>query len=168
MSSVNDTPVAAAEAYTTAVDTALDVTAADGVLANDSDVEGDTLIAVVVGSGPAHGTVTMNDDGSFSYLPATGYNGPDSFTYRVRDDHGAMSKPATASLRVDIPTVTTLTATPNPSRSSQAVSFTATVTGGGVGVTAGTVTFRDGTTILAADVPVDGQGRATFTTIDPR
>ena len=65
---------------------------------------------------------------------------------------------------MDVPTVTTLTATPNPSRSNQTVSFTATVTGGGVAVTAGTVTFRDGTTTLAADVPVDDQGRATFTT----
>ena len=43
------------------------------------------------------------------------------------------------------------------------MTFTATVTGGGNPVTVGTVTFRDGTTVLAT-IALDGSGQATFTT----
>jgi VCBS repeat-containing protein len=56
------------------------------VLANDSDVEGDALTPVVVaGSGPAHGTVMVNADGTITYTPELGYLGPDSFTYQASD-----------------------------------------------------------------------------------
>jgi hypothetical protein len=57
---------------------------ARGVLANDSDPDGDPLTAVLV-TGPAHGTLTLDADGSFNYTPAAGYSGPDSFTYRAGD-----------------------------------------------------------------------------------
>ena len=36
-------------------------------------------------SGPAHGTLTLNADGSFTYTPAANFNGTDSFTYRAND-----------------------------------------------------------------------------------
>ncbi|MES2098160.1 MAG: Ig-like domain-containing protein, partial [Pseudomonadota bacterium] len=80
---VNDAPVAVADSYTTAEDTTLNIAAA-GVLANDTDVEGSALSAVLV-SGPAHGTLTLNPNGSFSYTPAANYNGADSFTYKPND-----------------------------------------------------------------------------------
>src|SRR5207247_1017035 len=81
---VNDAPVAANDdSYTTAEDTQLTVSA-PGVLANDSDVDGDPLTAILVSS-PAHGTLNLNSDGSFSYVPAANYNGPDSFTYKAND-----------------------------------------------------------------------------------
>ncbi|WP_155264808.1 beta strand repeat-containing protein, partial [Sphingomonas segetis] len=79
----NDAPVAAANSYTTAEDTPL-VIAAPGVLANDTDAEADALSAVLV-NGPAHGTLTLNGDGSFTYTPQADYNGPDSFTYKPND-----------------------------------------------------------------------------------
>jgi hypothetical protein len=60
---VNDAPNAGADAYATNEDTALDVAAGPGVLGNDSDVDGDALSAVLV-SGPAHGTLTPNANGS--------------------------------------------------------------------------------------------------------
>ena len=44
-------------------DTPLSVNVASGVLANDTDVDGDTLTAVLV-TGPAHGSLTLNADGS--------------------------------------------------------------------------------------------------------
>ena len=47
-----------------------------GVLANDTDADGDTLTATKVGD-PAHGTVVLNANGSFIYTPAAGYFGPD-------------------------------------------------------------------------------------------
>ncbi len=60
--------------------------AAPGVLANDTDGENDALQAVP-GTFPttSGGTVTINADGSFSYLSAAGFVGADSFTYTVTD-----------------------------------------------------------------------------------
>lgn len=84
VSSVNDgPPVSLADSYSTNEDTALNV-AAPGVLANDTDVDGDVLTAELV-TEPAHGGLTMSANGSFSYIPASNYNGPDSFAYRAND-----------------------------------------------------------------------------------
>ncbi len=83
VAAVNDVPVATADSYTTNQNAPL-VVPAGGVLNNDTDGDGDVLTATLV-TGPAHGTMTLNADGSFSYTPTTGYNGPDSFTYRAAD-----------------------------------------------------------------------------------
>jgi VCBS repeat-containing protein len=83
VSAVNDAPTAADDAYSTAEDTARTVNA-PGVLANDSDPDGNPLSAVL-GSGPSHGTLTLDADGSFIYTPAANFNGSDSFTYRAND-----------------------------------------------------------------------------------
>ena len=47
---------------------------APGVLANDTDADGDALAALLV-SGPAHGSLTLNADGSFTYQPAQNFSG---------------------------------------------------------------------------------------------
>jgi hypothetical protein len=60
------------------------VAEAPGVLANDSDPDGDPLEAVLTGA-PSHGTLQLNADGSFSYVPNAGFTGIDSFTYQVSD-----------------------------------------------------------------------------------
>src|SRR5438128_810154 len=83
ITAVNDAPLAVNDSYTTAEDTTLNVAAA-GVLANDSDVDGDSLSALLV-SQPTHGSLTLNSNGTFSYAPAANYNGPDSFTYKAND-----------------------------------------------------------------------------------
>ena len=54
------------------------------MLANDTDVDGNPLTAALVAD-PAHGTLTLNADGSFTYTPTANYNGPDTFTYRATD-----------------------------------------------------------------------------------
>src|SRR5439155_1198461 len=95
---VNDALVAANDdSYTTPEDTQLTVSA-PGVLANDSDVDGDTLSAVLV-SGPTRGTLTPNGDGSLVYLPALNFNGTDSFTYKASDGQ-AQSGVATVTITV--------------------------------------------------------------------
>ena len=70
---VNDAPVAVNDSYTTDEDTPL-TRPAPGVLGNDTDVESATLTAVLV-TGPSHGTLTLNADGSFTYTPAANFNG---------------------------------------------------------------------------------------------
>jgi VCBS repeat-containing protein len=92
---VNDPPVAVPDSYTTAEDTRLVGTT---VLANDTDVEGNPLTAVLV-TQAAHGTVEMSTDGTFTYTPNANYNGPDSFTYHANDGT-ADSNVATVSISV--------------------------------------------------------------------
>lgn len=70
-------PVAVADSYN-ATNTAALLVAKPGVLANDTPAAG--LTAALV-TGPAHGTLALNADGSFSYQATTGYTGPDTFTY---------------------------------------------------------------------------------------
>jgi hypothetical protein len=82
---VNDPPNVEGEQYETQYETTLDVPA-PGVLANDYDpVEFDGVTASGPTSGPAHGTVVLRSDGSFTYTPDAGYSGFDSFSYLVSD-----------------------------------------------------------------------------------
>ena len=60
------------------------------VLSNDTDANGDPLRVQSV-TQPAHGTVTINPDGTVTYVPVAGYSGPDSFTYTITDGHGGTS-----------------------------------------------------------------------------
>src|SRR5947208_5477584 len=98
ITAVNDAPVAANDSYSTNEDTALTI-AAPGLLANDSDVDAGTTLTAALVAAPAHGTATVNANGSFTYTPAANYNGSDSFTYRASD--GALtSNVATATITV--------------------------------------------------------------------
>jgi hypothetical protein len=73
----NQAPTASADTYTGAENTALTVNA-PGLLGNDSDPDGNQLSAVL-GSEPSHGTIALNANGSFTYTPASNFNGTDSF-----------------------------------------------------------------------------------------
>ena len=55
-----------------------------GVLANDTDADGDVLTAQLV-STTTRGTLVFNPDGTFTYTPPSNYTGTDSFVYRVTD-----------------------------------------------------------------------------------
>ena len=80
----NLAPVADDDSYTIDEDTRLVIQTADGLLKNDTDA-GDDALSAVLESGPAHGTLTLNGDGSFSYEPDGDYNGEDTFTYKAED-----------------------------------------------------------------------------------
>ncbi len=57
------------------------------LLINDFDPDGDNLVVNTAPvTPPAHGSVLINSDGTFTYTPAAGFTGPDSFFYQVCDD----------------------------------------------------------------------------------
>jgi VCBS repeat-containing protein len=97
-SAVNHAPVANANSYSMNEDTTLTVATAAGVLANDTDSDGDTLNAVLV-NGPAHGSLSLGADGAFSYTPNANFFGSDSFSYKANDGI-ADSKAATVGITI--------------------------------------------------------------------
>ena len=86
----NVAPVSTADGgYLVDEDNTLTVAAAAGVLANDSDVHGGAITAVL-DSGPANAaSFALQSDGSFSYTPSANFNGADSFTYHAHDGTAA-------------------------------------------------------------------------------
>ena len=79
----NGAPVATADNYDLPQDGVLNV-ASPGVLGNDTDPDGNVLTAMLV-TGPAHGQLLLNVNGSFTYTPVAGFAGMDSFEYRASD-----------------------------------------------------------------------------------
>jgi VCBS repeat-containing protein len=81
----NEAPVAptGGVAYSTSENAVLNQ-AAPGVLENVTDIDGDPLTAILV-SDVSHGTLVLNADGSFTYTPAAGFTGSDSFTCKAND-----------------------------------------------------------------------------------
>lgn len=80
---VNQAPVGTPDSYSLMESDSLTVPA-PGVLANDTDPELDPLTAVLVDD-VAHGALALQADGSFTYVPAAGFSGADSFSYRAFD-----------------------------------------------------------------------------------
>jgi hypothetical protein len=93
----NFAPVANNDTATTRQDEPVTITP----LVNDTDADGTLVVgSIAVTDQPDHGSVTVNLDGSVVYQPATGYVGPDSFQYTVRDDANEASNPATVTVTV--------------------------------------------------------------------
>jgi len=79
----NTPPAAVDDAYSVDQNDVL-VVPAPGVLDNDSDADHHALTAVLVDE-PEHGSLTLNTDGSFTYIPDPGFYGADSFAYQAND-----------------------------------------------------------------------------------
>ena len=94
----NRTPVAVNDAYTTAKNAVLSIPS-PGVKANDSDPDGDAIVAELV-STVTHGTLALAADGSFIYTPTINYVGVDTFTYKVKDTKGVYSNIATVTITI--------------------------------------------------------------------
>jgi len=92
--------VANNDAYTDLANTALHINS-PGVLANDSAGSGGALTALLAG-GPSHGTLTLTNNGGFSYTPANNFVGTDSFTYKATDGQ-TTSSVAMVTLTVSSP-----------------------------------------------------------------
>jgi VCBS repeat-containing protein len=94
---VNDPPIAADDTYSVDEDGALSVEAL-GVLENDSDAEGE-LLSALLETDVSNGTLVMNTDGSFTYIPTPEFHGTDTFTYKAGDG-SAVSNLATVVITV--------------------------------------------------------------------
>lgn len=86
-----------ADTYTTPWDAVLTVNA-PGLLVNDTAPEGDQLVTFLA-QAPAVGTLSLNEDGSFSYEPVDGTQGPVTFVYGIEDQNGETSF---ATARIDV------------------------------------------------------------------
>jgi hypothetical protein len=108
----NKAPTASADSYSTTQPNVLTVPA-PGVLANDADPDtGPSPLTAAKVSGPGHGTLSLDASGGFSYTPAGGFVGTDTFAYQVSDGQ-ATSAPATVTIVVNAPGAPVGPGTPN-------------------------------------------------------
>jgi hypothetical protein len=114
---VNELPIAVGENYTIRTDQILSVSS-PGLLANDFDLDGDILQSVLV-AGPARGVLTMNANGTFTYDPAPGFFGTDTFVYRVSDG-GLTSNAVTVTIQVTAVNEVVVIDNPTPSNPAPA------------------------------------------------
>ncbi|MCX2522624.1 VCBS domain-containing protein, partial [Larsenimonas rhizosphaerae] len=93
----NDAPIATSDTFTVAEDTTLTLLPS-ALLANDTDIDGDALTILGVGSA-TNGAVQLNEDGTVTFTPDGNFSGVASFDYLVSDGKGGTSV-ATASIGV--------------------------------------------------------------------
>ena len=98
LNAMNDAPVAMDDTFVTDEDTPLNVVT-QSILDNDDDVD-DALVITQL-SGTSNGTLTLNPDGTFEYVPDANFFGTDSFTYQLEDPGGATSAVATVTITVN-------------------------------------------------------------------
>ena len=99
----NTPPVAVDDAGSTDADTPLVLSIA-GLLANDTDADGDTL-SLTGFDQPTNGALVDNGDGTLTYTPNIGYTGADSFAYTVSDGNDTAT--ATVNLNINDPAANT-------------------------------------------------------------
>jgi DNA/RNA endonuclease G (NUC1) len=133
VNSVNDNPVAVADSATTNEDNPVTI----DVVANDTDVDGDSLSLTSVDTA-THGSVSIVS-GKAVYSPTANYNGTDSFGYVVSDGHGGQAN--------GVVSVTINPVNDAPTANSQSVNTTSntpraiTLTGSDLETPSGSLTF---------------------------
>jgi FtsP/CotA-like multicopper oxidase with cupredoxin domain len=99
VTSVNDIPTATPDSYSVQAGSTLNITA-PGVLANDTDVDGDTLtVSTTPVTAPTKGSLALNADGSFTYTPTVAGPDSDSFVYSINDGNGGTAQ-ATVTITI--------------------------------------------------------------------
>ncbi|WP_422049928.1 beta strand repeat-containing protein [Shimia sp.] len=169
---VNDAPIAVNDATTTNEDTAVVI----NLLANDTDLDGDSL--TISNIGPAsNGTVVDSGNGTVTYTPVANYNGPDAFTYTLSDGKGGTD---TASVSILVNAVNDDPSAAGDSASTnEDQSVTVDVTGNdsdpdGDSLTLqsvtqggfGTVAIDAGQVTYTPDANANGQDTFTYTVVD--
>ena len=93
-------PVANPDSYTTNEDSTLNV-GGNGVRSNDNLAGFGNNADAIVLAGPSHGTLTLGQNGNFTYVPSANFNGTDTFTYRLRYPTNNFSNAATVTIVVN-------------------------------------------------------------------
>ncbi|MGH8564420.1 MAG: tandem-95 repeat protein [Gammaproteobacteria bacterium] len=170
----NVAPVAMDDAFTVAEDTGLNEPA-PGVLGNDSDGTSDPLTAVL-DTDVNKGTLALNPNGSFTYTPATDFEGTDSFTYRANDGTVDSTNLATVTITVgavdDPPVAVDDVATVNEDAPATTIAVLANDTdldGGAKTITAVQSPSANGGTVLITNGGADltYQPAANFCSVPP-
>jgi VCBS repeat-containing protein len=109
LNDVNDAPLAVDDGFSTGQDTPL-IELVPGVLGNDTDDDGDSLVVSRVEGGAGNvgtlvtltngGTVTVQSDGSFEFTPAPSFTGDETFTYVASDGTLESGTAATVTITV--------------------------------------------------------------------
>ena len=96
--SITDRPIVRPDVYHMREDELLLISAADGLLANDSFRDGQAISATVIET-TSNGALAMNPDGSFAYGPKRDFAGQDSFLYTITNGQ-EISEPAKVTVHV--------------------------------------------------------------------
>lgn len=98
---INDLPVALDDSYSLNKNTSLSI-ASPGLLANDLDLDGDSLVVGSIAvTNPTHGSLQLDPNGAFSYTPIENYAGEDFFVYQLTDGQGGVAQ-AKVTLRIEM------------------------------------------------------------------
>ncbi|MFA7278564.1 MAG: VCBS domain-containing protein [Sterolibacterium sp.] len=149
----NTPPTAVADTLTTNEDTPLAFNAA-ALLANDTDPDAGDTKSVVSVTSPTRGTLVDGGNGNYTYTPGLNYNGPDAFSYTMRDTAGEQSS-AHVNLNVnpvnDAPVAVNdsnaLTATTLASQAHSNVVSWVDWTSSAPGTVSGTINLGNGQTV---------------------
>ena len=99
VTNINEAPVAVAD-YLRALQLRELKVPVNGVLANDLDDDGDAVHAMIM-TGPIHGTLILNSDGSLTYKPTDLFSGIDVFSYQTSDGQSVSN---TVTVTIDVMT----------------------------------------------------------------
>jgi subtilisin-like proprotein convertase family protein/Ca2+-binding RTX toxin-like protein len=161
VASLNDTPIAAVDAASTAQDTPVTLLAAT-LLANDTDIDGDTLTLTGV-QNPVNGTVTLDGNGDVVFTPSTAYNGWASFEYTVSDGNGGT---ITGTANIGVGSFNTLPeATADSASATEDVSVTidkASLLTNDTDVDGDTLSIQSVGNAVGGAVSLDGNGDVVF------
>nr|HVY69154.1 Ig-like domain-containing protein [Verrucomicrobiae bacterium] len=103
--SVNSTPIARNDTYSAIGNVQITIPAGSGLLANDNDPDdavngaGTLTVSAAPSTTTQGGNLGVNADGSFTYNPAPGFTGADSFTYTLLDSEGSTD---TATVTINV------------------------------------------------------------------
>jgi hypothetical protein len=167
---VNVPPVAANDTYFTDMNVPVTIAAA-GVLANDTQDDDSPLTSRRVRErtgGPAHGTLTLNENGSFTYTPNAGFFGEDHFSYTADNGRWSGDTAVLLSGPSNAATVTIHVIKPNVAPVCSNNATATVITGGSVTLTTNcTDEDNNPLTVTAVGTPSLGtavtNGNATFT-----
>ncbi|MCA0231908.1 MAG: GEVED domain-containing protein [Bacteroidetes bacterium] len=85
LGSVNSSPIAVNDSYSTVGNVSIDVPVGAGMLANEVNLDGDPLQVTGIDASLTQGNVTFQSTGSFTFNPAPGFEGQTTFLYTVTD-----------------------------------------------------------------------------------